>query len=492
MNPALLAAAPLPPARSALLALAGLALAVLLSTLNTSLVNVALPTLADVFHVSMPAVQWTVVAYVLAITTLIVSAGRLADLVGRKRLLLGGVALFTTAAVACGLAPNFGGLIAARFVQGFGAAVMMALSVALIGQLTGGATAGRAMGLLGSMSAVGTALGPALGGGLIAAFGWRALFFVNVPLGLVAFVLLARALPADEPAPVAKLRDFDAFGTLLLGAGLAAYALGVTRGPHGFSLFHVALLAFAVGALAWFVITQRNARSPLIRLELLTSSVLRSSLAMTLLVATVMMTTLIVGPFYLSRALHVGPALNGLALSLGPVAAALTAVPAGRLVDRIGSARATLLGLGATALGCAALVFLPRALGLAGYIVPVAVMTSGYSLFQTANNTAVMQLAAPDQRGVIAGLLNLARNLGLVTGASLLGAVFAFVADDLAHATPAFVTSAMRATFAVATVFLLVALVLAFRATGRLSFGRFNPLSRRIAGSRLIAATPSP
>ena len=140
-------------------------------------------------------VQWIVLAYLLAITTLIVSVGRLGDIIGRRRLLLAGIVLFTVASVLCGVAPTLWLLIAARAAQGLGAAVMMALTMAFVGETVPKARTGSAMGLLGTMSAIGTALGPSLGGVLIAGLGWRAIFLVNVPLGLLTF-LLALSLPA--------------------------------------------------------------------------------------------------------------------------------------------------------------------------------------------------------------------------------------------------------------------------------------------------------
>jgi len=167
-------------------ALAGLSLSMLLSALGTSITNVALPTLVQAFNASFQEVQWVVLAYLLAITTLVVSVGRLGDIAGHRRLLLAGIVLFTVASVLAGFAPTLWLLIAARAAQGLGAAIMMALTMAFVGEMVPRGRTGSAMGLLGTMSAVGTALGPSLGGGLIAGPGWRAIFFINVPLGILA------------------------------------------------------------------------------------------------------------------------------------------------------------------------------------------------------------------------------------------------------------------------------------------------------------------
>ena len=460
--------------RSVKWALASLSLSMLLSSLGTSIANVGLPTLAQVFNASFQQVQWVVLAYLLAITTLIVSVGRLGDLIGRRRLLLAGILLFTVASVLCGVAPTLWLLIAARAAQGLGAAVMMALTTAFVGEAVPKSRTGSAMGLLGTMSAVGTALGPTLGGVLIASFGWQAIFFVNVPLGVLALVLAQRYLPvdrpADRPADLPALAPdqtrFDPAGTLLLALTLAAYALAMTMGRGSFGLLNMALLLAAVVGVGLFVLAERRAASPLIRLAMFRNPLLSAGFAMSTLVTTVVMATLVVGPFYLSGALALAAAHVGLAMSCGPIAAALTGVPAGRFVDSFGSHRASIAGLVAMAVGSAVLVMLPTSFGVPGYIAPLVVVTAGYALFQAANNTGVMINIQPDQRGVVSGLLNLSRNLGLITGASVMGAVFALGAatTDIMTGGPAAaaaVAAGMRTTFAVAAALIVVALVIA-------------------------------
>ncbi|WP_371497061.1 MFS transporter [Kitasatospora sp. NBC_00374] len=455
--------------------LAGLSLSMLLSSLGTSIANVALPTLAQAFAASFQEVQWIVLAYLLAITTLIVSVGRLGDLTGRRRLLLGGILLFTVASVLCGLAPTLWMLVAARAAQGLGAAVMMALTMAFVGETVPKARTGSAMGLLGTMSAVGTALGPSLGGALISGLGWRAIFLVNAPLGLVTFLLAQRHLPADRRAAEADRPGFDTVGTLLLALTLGAYALAMTMGHGRFGVLNAALLAAAACGVSLFVRVESRAVSPLVRPAMFRDPALSASLATSALVSTVMMATLVVGPFYLSRTLGLGEALVGLALSAGPLVAAVTGVPAGRIADRFGAPRMTVAGLLAIAAGALLLSLLPSTLGVCGYLGPIVVITAGYAVFQTANNTSVMAEVRPDRRGVVSGMLNLSRNLGLITGASVMGAVFALASatTDVTAATPGAVGTGMRITFAVAAVLILGALVIvvASRARARRTAG---------------------
>jgi EmrB/QacA subfamily drug resistance transporter len=433
----------------------------LLSSLGTSIANVGLPTLAHDFGATFQAVQWIVLSYLLAVTALIVSVGRMGDMFGRRRMLLTGIFVFTLASVVCGLAPTLGILVAARALQGLGAAAMMALTMAFVGDLVPKAQTGRAMGLLGTMSAIGTALGPSLGGLLIATCGWRALFLLNLPLGLTAFVLTRQGLPADKKTATAPKAGFDGVGTVLLASALAIYALAMTTGRGHFGFLNAVLLAVAAGVVSLFVLAESSVSAPLIRLHLLRERALRTGLIASGLVSTVMMTTLVVGPFYLSLALGLKAAAVGLVLSLGPLVAALTGVPAGRMADRLGAQKVTVLGLVGIASGAFLLAALPAPLGIAGYVIPIVVITVSYALFQTANNTAVMRDVPADRRGVISGMLNLSRNLGLITGASVMGAVFAVAsrAADITTAGPASVATGMRVTFAVAAALIGVALV---------------------------------
>ncbi|MBL8690390.1 MAG: MFS transporter [Rhodospirillaceae bacterium] len=427
--------------------LAALSLSIFLASLGTSIANVALPTLTLALDATFQEVQWIVLAYLLSVTTLVVGAGRLGDIVGRRRLLLAGVLLFTTASVVCGLAPSLWTLIAARAVQGAGAAIMMALAMAFVGEIVPKERTGSAMGLLGTMSAIGTALGPSLGGLLISEAGWRAIFFVNLPLGLLTLVLAYRALPADRPR--SDRPGFDATGALVLAATLTAYALAMTWGRGSFGAVNAGLVIVAMAGVVLFVVVESKASSPLIRPARLRDPGLSAGLATNALVAAVMMATLVVGPFHLSGALGLDAVMVGLAMSVGPFVTASAGIPAGRMVDRYGAGRAAVVGLGAMAVGAGLLAVLPAAFGIAAYLAPIAVLTSGYALVQAANNTAVMAGVAQDQRGVVSGLLNLSRNLGLVSGASAMGAVFA--------------AAGMQGAFAIATVLVGAALAISLR-----------------------------
>lgn len=378
--------------------LVSLSLSMLLAALGTSIANVGLPSLTQAFNASFHATQWVVLAYLLAITAVIVSAGRLGDRLGRRRLLLAGLLLFAVACGLCGMAPALEWLIAARVLQGLGAAVMMAMALGMVGDTVTKQRTGRVMGLLGTMSAVGTAMGPSVGGVLLSVWGWRSIFLVGVPLGLVAVALAYRYLPVDRQ-----------------------------REPS------------SPGSTFWSSLQDAS---------------LRAGLVMSALVAAVIMATFVVGPFYLSRGLGLAPEWMGLAMAVGPCIAAVTGVPAGRLTDRLGSRRMTLAGLGVLACGALLLSFTS---GLFMYLGALVILTTGYSLFQAANNTAVMKDVQSANRGTVSGLLNLSRNLGLIVGTSALGAVFAWATPEVTHATAQSVANGLHVTFGVALGLILLA-----------------------------------
>lgn len=443
--------------------LASLSVALLLSSLGTSSANVALPALMHAFDASFQSVQWVVLSYLLAVTTLIVGAGRLGDLIGRRRLLLLGLVVFTAGSALCGAAPDLALLIAGRALQGLGAASMMAPALALGSETAPPGKTGTALGLLGTMSAVGTAVGPSLGGVLISAAGWRTLFLLNVPLGVLGFALARKHLRPDRGTPAHEQGRFDLMGTMLLAVSLGAYALALTLGRGAFGALNWGcLLASATASLA-FVLCQRRVASPLLPLGLLRLPGLRAGLALATIASLVVMTTLVVGPFFLTLGLGLGAGATGLVLTVGPLVAATAGLPAGRLVDRLGATRMNVAGLLALAAGCVLLALAPIG-GIAGYVIPVALLTAGYALFQTANNTMMLAAVGTENRGTAAGLVTLARNLGLLTGASAMGAVFAFAsASDLPVTPPESVMAGMRVTFGVAAVLTVGGLLLVAR-----------------------------
>jgi len=338
---------------------------------------------------------------------------------------------------------------------------MMALTVAAVGDVVPKEATGRAIGLLGTVSAVGTALGPSLGGALVAAFGWPSVFVFMALAGAVALVIGVPLFPRDAARGPRRLQ-LDPAGTLLLVLSLGAYALATTldAAPGVVAL----LVTAAALGLAAFVAVELYVESPLIKLPLLRDRTLGAGLAALAIVSAIVMATLVVGPFYLADVQGLSAVDVGLVMSVGPGVSALTGVPAGRMVDHLGTHAVALAGLAGVGAGSLLMIALPGVVGVGGYVASLATITAGYALFQAAGNTAVVNGAAADRRGLVSALLALARNLGLVTGASLMGALFALGSGGIAPIGLApGSTSGLQLTFAVAAAAAGIALAVAGR-----------------------------
>lgn len=381
---------------------AALALSLGLAALGTSIANIGLPALAAAFSVPFAQVQAVVVGYLAALTASVVVAGRLGDQYGLRPMLVAGLAIFAGASLLCAVAPGLWILVGARVLQGVGAAFMMTLAMALMRQTAEEARIGRAMGLLGTVSALGTALGPSLGGLLISVVGWRGIFWVQVPLACVALLLALMVLPAGP----GKQRTASAPRRTALPAGLVP------------------------------------------------------NLIVNLLVAMVMMTTLVVGPFFLGLSLGLATEQVGLVMAIGPGISIISGVPSGRIVDAWGANRMLTVGLVLLTVGAVLLAFLPVMSGVAGYVLAIMVLTPGYQLFQAANTTTMLARVPQNQRGTASGLLGLSRNAGLIAGASAMGALFAFGVGDaeITQASAQAVAAGMQLTFLVASALMMLAL----------------------------------
>ena len=452
-----------PQPRTPLPVLIALAAATLTASLGISVASVLLPTLTRDLGASVSEVQWVVLAYLVSVTVAIVSAGRLGDLLGHRRVLIAGLIVFLVASGLCATAPGLGWLVTGRAVQGLGGAILIALPMSLARTLVPAGRLGTAMGLLGTTSAVGTALGPSLGGLLMAWGSWRMAFWLLAGCAGITLVTAAMSITRDSRREPVSFSDMDLPGTLVLVIALATYALAMSGGTAGVTLPPAVLVCGAAAAIALFVIVEARATTPLVPMALLRDRAAGLGVAMNLAIGTVMMSTLVVGPFFLAFALGLDEARIGLVLAVGPAVAALSGVPAGRLTDRHGAGRVLVMGLVQTVLGLLCLAILPRTFGVGGYVAALILLTPGFQLFLAANNTAVMAGAAADHRGRLSGLLGLSRNLGLMTGASAMSTLFVLFlgTGDAAEAPASDVAHAFSMTFAGAAMLGMITLGLA-------------------------------
>ena len=407
------------------LGLAGIGAGVFMFTLDASIVNVALPTLAQAFAAPLSTVQWVVLAYLLVITTLVMGAARLGDMHGRKRAYLAGLALFTLASALCGLAPSVHWLIAFRALQGLGAVFVSALGAAIVAQTFPVTERGRALGFVGSCVTLGVALGPTLGGLIIHFAGWRWMFLVNIPVGIAAMAIVARVIP-DMPGTPTRL-PFDWLGTVLVAAALAGLSLALTWGQRlGFdAALPIGMFVAAAAALLAFLLVETRVDAPILDLKLFHSRAFSAGLAMGCLAFTVLGSTSLTTPFYLQLGLGLPIAQVGLLMAIAPVIGGITGPIGGTLSDRFGPRWVSLIGLVSMCCGCFLLASLDEHASIWRFALSVAPVGLGMGLFSSANNSAVLNAAPRERLGVASGLLSLARTLGQSTGvpiaASLLG-----------------------------------------------------------------------
>ena len=443
--------------RSQLLTLAA---SILLASLGISIVAVALPTLMQHFAVPLPTAQWFILAYLIAITAGAMSAARLGDRYGQHLVLTIGLGVFTLMSLLCVLATHPLLLIAGRAVQGLAAAVLMVLPLSLARQISHKDQLGATMGLLGTMSAIGTALGPSLGGVLISQFGWQSIFVLLFVIGLGIFLLATQSKPSTTEAGTVPHHDIR--GALSLAVALILYTLATVGQTAGISLPPTVLFALTALALAVFCMIELHSSAPLVPIRVLAERTLASALLANMLVTTVMMSTLVVGPLYLSFALGLSASQMGLVMAVGPIVAALSGVPAGRICDRLGFRVTQRLGLAQMVLALIALASLPRFFGVWGYLLALLLLTPAFQLFLAANNSGVMLDASVEQRGMRSGLLTLTRNLGFMSGAAVMPYIFNMhlPARPLDQINPELLTQAFSQTFVLAAALAAFSLLL--------------------------------
>jgi EmrB/QacA subfamily drug resistance transporter len=416
--------------------MAAVGMGIFLSTIDGSIVNVALPTLEQAFDTRFAVVQWVVLAYLLAITTLMLTVGRLADMRGKKPIYAAGFVVFTIGSVLCGLAPTIYWLIGFRVLQAIGAAMILALGMAIITEAFPRHERGRALGISGSIVSIGIILGPTLGGLLIDALSWHWIFFVNLPVGIVGTLLALRYVPDVRPSGDQR---FDFLGAVTLFFGLLALLFALTLGQEwGFDDGRVwLLLGSFVLFVALFVAVELRAPQPMIELRLFASRLLTVNLLTGLATFIAISGTLILMPFYLEAVLGYPPRQVGLLLAAVPIGLGIAAPISGSLSDRFGSRPITVIGLVLLIGGYYALSTLTTVTSAAGFVLRFLPLGVGMGIFQSPNNSAIMGEAPQGRLGIVSGLLAVTRTLGQTAGIALIGALWASRVYFHAGAAPA-------------------------------------------------------
>ncbi len=390
--------------------------------LDSSIVVIALPSIQRHFHTDLGAVEWVPLAYLLTLVALVTAVGRFADMVGHKLLYIYGFAVFIVGSALCGLAPSLPLLAGFRVLQGLGAAALQANSVALVVQSMPRGKVARGLGVQGAAQALGLCVGPALGGLLLVLGGWRWIFFVTVPAGLIGLGLGWFLLPRSRELSERQPMDWPGIGLFFLATTglLVALSFGVELGWSSPAIVGCLLLALLAGL--GFVVWEARAAAPLMRLSLFRRRAFGIGIGTGLLAFLSLFGCLFAFTFLLEAGQGLSPALAGLRLLLLPLALGITAPLVGVWADRHGARLPTVCGMALTALALLSAGLFPTAGALQA--LELAAAGVGLGAFTPANNAAIMGSVPRRQAGVASGILNMTRGLGTAAGVTLTGLVF--------------------------------------------------------------------
>jgi EmrB/QacA subfamily drug resistance transporter len=401
------------------------AIGIFMSTLDSSIVNIALPTIMADFGVTLSTIEWVVMIYLLTISSLLLSFGRLSDIKGRRWVYSRGLVVFSVGSLYCALAPSAYWLIAARAFQGIGAAMIMSGTPALIVDTFPASERGRALGMVATVVASGLTIGPALGGALIHLFSWRVIFYINVPIGIVTAILIARLLRGSH-ADVTVEESFDWVGAGLLTLSLVCFLLASSHGYNWgyFSLRTLCLFGISILATAVFIRVETKTPHPVVQPSLFSIRLFTLPILSGIALFIALFTVIFLMPFYLVHACDYPVNKVGLFMVVPFVFLFFVSPLSGSMYDKLGSR--TLCTVGMTVL--AAALFSLTALGSGETPFPIAwrlaLVGLGTAVFLPPNSSAAMTAVPQRQRGIASGTVAAARNLGMVLGVALAGAIF--------------------------------------------------------------------
>ncbi len=401
-----------------------IAIGIFLATIDGSIVNLALPTLVTDLKTSFAVVQWVVLVYLLTLATLLLSVGRIADILGKKRIYTLGFVVFTVGSMLCGIAPNVWWLIGFRVLQAIGATMILALGPALLIDAFPPSERGKVLGLSGMAVSVGIVSGPVLGGLILQYASWHWIFYVNVPVGIIGTYVAARVLP-NPPAPGGQRFDYVGSGLLFIGLLTLLLALSFTQ-QLGFTDARVlGLLGVAGASLSAFVAVQLRVEQPLINLRLFQNPDLSINVTNGFITFMLVGAVFLLLPFYLENMLGFSPREVGLIQAIVPITLGIMAPIAGGLSDRYGTRGISIIGLTVLLLGYVLISNFDANTTVPIFLLSLAPIGIGMGIFQSPNNSSIMAAAPAHQRGVISSLLAITRTMGQTVGIAVMGALWA-------------------------------------------------------------------
>lgn len=388
-----------------------------MACIDSSIVNIALPVMSKKLSVSMASIEWVIVSYVMTICSIILIFGRLGDIKGKAKVFKFGIIIFTLASFMCGFSNNLIELVIFRIVQGIGAAAYMANNQGIITQVFPKNERGKALGILGSFVAMGTMIGPPLGGLIISVLEWNYIFLINVPLGIIAFILSLKVLPKiksnNEKVDMKGASLFFIVIICLFSVLTWGQKIGY-RNPIIIMGFVLSIISFAA-----FVKLENKSNNPLLQLDIFKNNIFSLSLFCAFVSFVCLSASGILIPFYLQDTLRLTSKTAGVIMMMQPLIITILSPFSGNLSDKIGSELLTLLGLIFVSVGFFLMSFLNEKSSIIIVIAFVSVIAVGNALFQPSNNSLIMSSVPKDKLGIAGSVNSLVRNLGQIFGVIL-------------------------------------------------------------------------
>ncbi|AIQ53547.1 MFS transporter [Paenibacillus sp. FSL R7-0331] len=389
-----------------------------MSTLDGSIVNIALPVLVKQLNLPVAQVEWVTTGYLMAICAAILFFGKLGDMAGKIRIFRIGTVVFIIGSLLCGLSTNLPFLIVSRVIQAVGASMTMANSQGIVTDIFPASERGKALGLIGTFVSLGSIAGPSLGGIIVSTLGWEYIFWVNVPIGIIAVVLGMKVLPKDLVRVQSKI---DLPGSLLFSFFILTLFAGLLLGQQlGYGDVRIiTALAAAAASFAAFLLVELRSSAPLLQLSLFKNPLFSLSILCAFLVFAANFCFNIISPFYAQNMLGLTPFSAGFLLMLFPISMVIIAPLSGALSDKIGSEFLTFAGLIVMVIAQFGLARLHEGSSVILVGVWIAMLGVGSGLFQSPNNSLIMSKVPRTQLGSAGSVNSLVRNVGMVVGITI-------------------------------------------------------------------------
>ncbi len=426
---------------------------VFMSALDLTIVTLALPGISKSFNAGMATIEWVMTAYLLTITGLLLSMGRLSDMIGRKTNFLSGFVIFIAGSFLCAISGSETELIIFRIIQGIGAAMIMATGPAIVTHTFPDNERGKAIGLVGAIVGIGSLTGPVLGGFLIQSFGWRSIFSINIPIGIIGLLATIYYLNGDNDSIINQKFDFKGAGALFTSLISMLLALNLGQGYGWGSLFILGMIVSSILFFFIFLIIEKKSKQPMIELNLFTNRTFTAANISIFINFAALFAIFFIFPFFMEKVTNYSPAKIGLAIGSVPLGMAIVAPISGWISDKTRSNIICITGILIASIAIFLLSDLNAGSEYSTIIILLCLTGLGFGLFQSPNNSLIMGSVPKDRLGIASGTMATMRSLGMVMGVAIAGAVFS---NRLLNYMDNAYTNAFHDTFIVASIICLI------------------------------------